>query len=267
MLNNFKRKRCLIGICSWKNSPLLDLCLSKLVPVIDFSTDSVACVLNQCDIESAAVCLKYNIPFVSVPENYGPLSIDHLKPFIERHDYFMNMNDDMFFAEPFLDKLCDLYKKTNAISISPILVEGGPSINPFINDPNLKNPFEDCEKFELAIKNKLYTIDTDTIKVSYTHPIMCKSADYLNIGGYSNNWDNEFIVGYGADDYFAYRLWKTFSKKPYMTHSIICYHGVSMTMKKLDQTTRLNDGHLTFYKKTGMSIEQFRQRIGIYEKI
>lgn len=260
------KKRLLIGLCSWNNPDLLKGCIFSIIQSLDFSKDGIAVVLNEADSESANFLLNLKIPFMAVPENRGVLAIDYLKPFIENSEYFLNTNDDMLFCLDFADDLIKIIEENYPASSSCMLVENFYSNNPcVVVDTELKSEIS-IETYNTFINkwiNNIYNKDQKII--SYCHPICVKSKDYLAIGGYSGDWDMSFRSGYGRDDMFAYNLWKLhgFNFKHICSNTSFVFHASSASMKKLSQELKDENNLENFRSKTGISIQEFRQKINL----
>lgn len=260
------KKRLLVGLCSWSNPNLLKSCIISLMVSMDLSKDGIAVVLNQADVESQDFLHLHGIPFVSLPENRGVLAIDYLKPFIENSEYFLNTNDDMLFHKGFADDLIETIEKYYPASASCRLIENFHSGNPcVVVDTDLQdiNSPETFTTFIRHFEEGRYKVPSKII--SYCHPICVKSSDFLKIGGYSGNWDMDFFSGYGRDDMFAYNLWNLYGGN----FSHVCsdksfvFHASSATMRRLPPEIKNQHNMDTFQRKSGRSIHQFRQEIGL----
>ena len=260
------KKRLLIGMCSWNNPKLLKACINSLLNSIDNQLDGIIVVLNESDIESMQFLLLNKIPFISLPENRGVLAIDYLKPFIEQSMYFINTNDDMLFHKGFADEIINILLTNYPCSASLRLIENFYSNNScVVVDTELIDIYDANTyiKFIKNIEEKKYNVNYKT--VSYNHPICVLSSDFLNVGGYSKNWDFDYFSGYGRDDAFAFELWKLHQEK----FKFICsnksfvFHSSSATMKRLPQNIKNQNNIETFYNKNGMSMFDFRKKIEI----
>jgi GT2 family glycosyltransferase len=253
--------RCLIGLCSWQNPQILYSCLLSLVNSIDLSKDRIAVVLNEADADSVNLLYSNKIPFVFNPENSGPLAIDFLKGFIENSSYFLNSNDDMLFHPGFVEDLISIIDTNYPATASCGLVENFFSNNPcVVVDDTLKDM--STETYQLFINNhsnKKY--NRQYITYGYNHPIMCRSQDLLDVGGYSGLWDPNFLSGYSRDDMFPYELWKKSNKqyKFLVSKESSVFHFSSFTNRKLPMEYRQkNHNQDKFANITGMSLQDFR---------
>lgn len=261
------KKRLLIGLCSWNNPRLLKRCIESLTKNMDLYVDGIAVVLNQADEESIKFLLEKNIPFVGLPENRGVLAIDYLKPFVENSEYFMNTNDDMIFHKGFVDDILDIMVKYEPCSASCRLIENFYSGNPVVVvDTELRNIYSDetIEKFTLRAESGVY--DVEDLIIGWMHPICVKSSDFLAVGGYSGNWDMDFVSGYARDDMFAVLLSGLYqSQGKYFRHigsnKSFVFHASSETMKRLPNQIRCQDNNGLFQQRTGYTIPQFREAV------
>jgi GT2 family glycosyltransferase len=248
----------LVGLCSWNNPKILKTCIYSLINSINsLDIDNIAVVLNEADDESISFLKEKKINFICLQDNYGVLAIDFLKPFIEQSEYFLNTNDDMVFKKGFVEDIIEIIENNYPCTASCSLVENFYSNNQCVfTDTRLKS-ITDKQSIDLFY-NTNYSFDSE--RKSYNHPICVKSADFMKVGGYSDNWSSDFLSGYGADDYFPFRL-----KKLNCDYKFLCskksfvYHESSATMKKLDQNIRNQNNSEKFLEKTSKSIYQFRQ--------
>lgn len=264
-----KKYRTVIGMCSWNNPKLLKSSINSIITNIDRDLDDVVVVLNEADEESAQFLRENKISFVCLPENRGVLAIDYLKPFIENSRYFLNTNDDMFFNGDFLNNLIYLVDQNYPASASCGLVENFFSNNPCVFvDTDLQGYSDETIKlFNERYKSGKYVWENPIS--SYNHPILTRSDDFLKVGGYSGNWDADFLSGYARDDMFAYNLAKmhNFNFKFICSNISFVYHLSSETMKKLSDNYRANNhNHNVFFHKTGMQIHEFKNKIYFGEK-
>jgi GT2 family glycosyltransferase len=264
-----KKYRTVIGMCSWNNPDLLEACIGSILPNIDRNLDDIVVVLNESDDRSCDLLKKNQISYVSLPENRGVLAIDYLKPFIENSRYFLNTNDDMFFHGDFLNNLIYLVDQNYPASASCGLVENFFSNNPpvFVDESLQGYSQETLDLFYKKYDEGKYYLDSPIS--SYNHPILVKSEDFLRVGGYSGNWDADFLSGYARDDMFAYKLAElhNFNFKFICSNTSFVYHLSSETMKKLDSNYRAcNHNGDVFHRKTGVSMLEFKKRIFFGEK-
>lgn len=256
--------RALIGLCSWNNPNLLSWCVDSLLYSIDPKQDRIAVVLNEGDQQSMSYLAERGIPFVYNPENSGPLAIDFLKGYIERSEYFVNSNDDMIYFPGFVDDLISIIDSHYPATASCGLVENFYSGNPaVVVDTDLETFDEKTVKLFLSRYQEGKYV-RPYLTYGYSHPIMCKSQDLLSVGGYSGNWNSDFLSGYGRDDAFPYTLWKHSSQKYkfIVSDKSSVFHLSSFTNKKLPMEYRKhNHNQDKFALLSGISLGDFRQNI------
>ena len=265
---SIKKYRLLVGLCSWNNPNLLKKCISSLIYSMDLNKDGIAVVLNESDIESITYLHNLKIPFISVPENSGPLGIDFLLPFVQHSEFFINSNDDMLFHPGFADDLISIIQKSYPCTASCRLIENFDSNNAVVTvDTSLPNIDDDFvyDKFIMNYNCGKYKHDYYTI--GWMHPICISSKDFLEIGGYSGNWDLDFLSGYGRDDMFPFLL------KKFKNYNFICsknsfvYHGSSASMKRLPDSIRQQHNIDKFHQKAGISLMEFRNLMELNKQI
>lgn len=259
-------KRLLIGLCSWNNPTLLRTCVDSILRSLDLTKDGVAVVLNEADKESIDYLLDKKIPFVALPENRGVLAIDYLAPFVQNCDYFMNTNDDMIFQDGFAEAVVVVMKKNQPCSVSLGLVENfysgngcvvaDESLTDFFSEETQKTFLENARSGKYNLSNKF---------VGYMHPICITAQDYFRVGGYSGNWDMDFVSGYARDDMFAFLLANAHESFKFIgldTHHV--FHASSATMKRLSSDIRSRHNQDIFSQKTGWHLGDFRDKIQIF---
>ncbi len=263
-----RKKRMLIGMCSWKNPNLLKKCIESLLRSIDTSQDGIAVVLNEADEESISYLKVLGISFVCHADNRGAIAIDYLKPFIEDSEYFLNINDDMYFHRDFTDDLIDIIETYYPATASCRLIENFHSGNGcVVVDPEIKSIYDlDFDKFNERCKN-YRNLNLPRI-ISYTHPICTKSKDFIAIGGYTNKWHPGYDSGYGRDDAYPMELLKYNPKYRFITsNKSFVFHQSSETNKRLPPHIRNQSNHDSFAKDYGITIHQFRASMNIFSPV
>jgi len=258
----------LIQLCSWKSPNLLKSCIKSIEDNTD-SDFSIVVTLNEADKESIDFLYENKTSFIVLYHNYGVPAVDCSLPFAHNHQYVLNTNDDMLFHKGWDKDLINIIKNNYPCSASCALVEPYGTNNPIVTVDNLGEVSElnTYKKFIENVKNNKY-LKEDKI-IGYSHPIMVTREDYLNVNGYSDNIDMGWYPGYGLDDYFAYRLWKKHKEKFkfIISNKSYVYHGISQTNKKLDYISKRRSGREYFTHKTGLTIEEFRDKINIFSKV
>jgi len=252
-----------IVLCSWKSPELLKSCINSIQKSasVDYK---ILVALNEGDKDSCQFLLENNINFIRLGENYGTLSVDFLSN-LARSEYWININDDMLFHEGWDNDLISIIESNGNCSASCHLVEPIGTDNPVVDIDNLGPICESTySQFIYNVKSGKYIRPNNII--SYTHPIMIRTSDYFKIGGYSDHFDMNWFPGYGLDDFFAYRLYKTYdwNFKCITSKNSCVYHGISQTNNKLDPAIKSKNNLDYFYYKTNMSIHQFRNKINIF---
>lgn len=254
-----------IVMCSWKSPALLKSCISSIQKStsVDYK---IMVALNEGDQESCNYLAENNIDFIRLSKNYGTLSVDFLSTLVAS-EYWINVNDDMLFHPEWDKDLISIIESNGNCSASCHLVEPVGTNNPVVDVDNLGEVSNAYSSFILNVNSKKYIREKNII--SYTHPIMVKTADYFKIGGYSHNFDMNWFPGYGLDDFFAYRLYKLYdwNFKCITSKDSCVYHGISQTNNKLDPKSKSRNNLDYFYHKTNMSIQQFRNKINIFSAI
>jgi len=254
-----------ILFASWKSPELLKVVIPSLLKSTK-SDFEIIVVLNEADKESSDYLHSMNISHFYNNKNEGPSAVDYAIPYIKdvKFKYVVNINNDMIFSDGWDIELIKLLEKNKPCSVSCSMVE--PIEGDYFFYDNLGD-FCDPDNhdiFNKKVKNNKYVCD---LSVSYNPPIMCTLDDFLSVGGYSNNMKIEWIglFGKGLDDDFAYRLYQKYNGnyKFIKSNKSFVYHGGSLTINKLP----FQSGRETFQNINGISIDEFRKKINLGEKI
>ena len=244
----------------WKSPELLKVSIPSLVKSSTLDTEIVV-ILNEADNESIAYLNLIGIKHIDLEVNLGPSAVDIAIPYIqERFQYVANVNSDMAFSYGWDESLINLMKMNGRSTTSACLVEpvaNQHSVHLFLGEFTKAGLHEEFNQLVTAGKTKTNQ------SISYNHPIVTTMSDFIKVGGYSDNIDPAWVVlgGRGLDDYFAWRLWSAYggNYKFLKSDNSFVYHGVSLNSKKLMVR---ESGRNTFHAKTGISIDEFRERIG-----
>jgi uncharacterized protein YkvS len=256
-----------VQMCSWRSPEVLKTCINSLIKSLSVDTNIIV-TLNEAEEESIKYLMALKIPFIALPFNSGTLGVDFSLPFVLKSEYVINSNDDFLFHKGWDIDLINIIENNYPCSASCGLVEKINTNNPIVRVDDL-GEFTDpntYEKFIKNVENSKYVREKKM--VSYSHPIMVRSQDYLSVGGYSDNLDFSWCPGFGLDDYYPYRLWKLHGErfKFITSNKSVVYHGMSMTNNKLEKKKH-NDGWNYFKQKTGLWIPEFKQKINCFGEI
>jgi len=252
-----KKKDLTVILCSWQNAEMLKATVESLEG--SFETNAkITVALNEGDTKSQKYLTEKKIEFVNLPNNRGTQAVDYVFPFIEG-DYVCNVNDDMLFVKGWDKELIEIIEKNYPASSSCFLVEPQSTGNPvvvvddemeksFIKDnPDDEDYRKSCfvspktrELFEEKFRRGAYKLPHKM--VNYTHPIMTRTSDFFEIGGYSANFDFGWWPGYGLDDNFALRLALRHNESGgfrfIVSDKYPVYHAMSLTNAKIPQEQR-----------------------------
>jgi hypothetical protein len=176
----------------------------------------------------------------------------------------------MVFSKGFAEDLIQIIENHYPCSASCSLVENFGSNNGCVYvDTSLENIYEEETLNKFLNFSKLGKYKRDYHIISYNHPICVKSSDFLEIGGYSGDWDMDFASGYARDDMFAYNLLSIHNGnfKFIASKNSWVFHASSASMKRLPNEIRFQHNQDTFIQKTGNSINALRNFIGIFSPI
>lgn len=249
----------------WKGIRLLEVSIPSLLKATK-SNSEIIVILNEADQESITFLDALNVKHIPLKENYGPAAVDVAIPYIKEKNfkYVANVNSDMIFSEGWDIELISLLKENEPCSVSCTLVEPLRGICTLYE--NLGDFFKkgNHETFNNLCKSRHYTT---TIETSYSHPIMCKTSDFINVNGYSDGMKNIWIElkGRGLDDDFAFRLFTLYNGNFNFLRSdkAFVYHGISINSSQLthSQTELSKRSHEYFQKTREMTIEEFQKLI------
>lgn len=243
----------------WKSPELLRVVIPSLLKSTKTNSEIVV-VLNEADSESIDYLKDMGITYYDNPQNDGPSAVDLVIPYIKEagFKYVANVNSDMLFSDGWDVELIKLLESNKPCTVSCCLVE------PIYNNHSVYESLDffapnSHDIFNKNLKDGKYKTE---ISVSYNHPIMCTTEDFIDVGGYSDNMEQIWIdlKGRGLDDDFVYRLYKKYNGgfKYLKSDKSFVYHGVSLNSNKLKVR---QPGHSAFKNKHGIDIQDFRKLI------
>lgn len=262
----------------WRAEDHIELFTDSILEAINPEITNIIFVLNECDYDNTGKILhkyyeKTNFFLRKSRENLGPIGVDlaMFAPNLLREGAIIgNVNTDMFFEKGFDEKILDYFNKNytdkNKFTISPVVVEPYGTGNPkVIIDKDLQE-FSEKTKEKFLSKREEFLSKTPKCSHSYNHPIFCAVDDYVSVNGYSDNFNFDFWHGYAADDYFPFRLWeKNNGKFNFMLlRDCFVYHEISKSTGRIESSEkkrRVMHSRAIFHKYTGMSIEEFKNKV------
>jgi GT2 family glycosyltransferase len=241
-----------IVACSWKAPNLVKSFVGSIRRNTREDYD-LALALNEADDESIKYCRENNVKYVALKENYGTSAVDFAANFLNVEN-IVNFNDDMLVLPGWDKAMLGYAGRFQAVSAHLIERTGCPSNLTHVDD---LGPVETAQtKFEEKYLGKAFAR-----VFTWTHPILVMKKDWDSVGGYSNFMDMGWFPGHGLDDYFPYLLKKALGME-FITATHTCvYHGVSQTNRRIPKEH--NDKHNSdyFLKKTGLTINEFKQTV------
>lgn len=257
-------------MCSWRTPELLNTILPTFKKNCSLDV-KLFVALNEAEKDSEEILKENHIRYVSLPENYGTLSVDFLIPYL-KSEYVLWANDDMIFSEGW-DK--DLLSIMNQFSPCCAQIRGVerryPTDHIVVGDPDLPHFLDPIafDVFNNNVKNNKYQCD---MIYGLFHPIMVKTKDFLTIGGVSDHFDLNWWPGHSMDTFLAVRLLQLNSNYRFiLSNKSFDYHGSSMTNRKLNQSRPdvpyFHHNSEYFYTKTGMTHKDFHRLVKYGEKI
>jgi len=248
-----------ILMACWKSPELLKVVIPSLLKAMRTNSEIII-ILNEPDDESIKYLKEQKISYYENPRNDGPSAVDYAIPYIKEigFKYVANVNSDMIFSDGWDIELINLYEKNKPCTVSCCLVEpvnNGHSIYEYLNffDTNIH------EIFNQNLKNGKYKTEES---ISYNHPILCGTEDFIAVGGYSDNMEQVWVdlKGRGLDNDFVYRLYKLHNGniKYIKSDKSFVYHGVSLNSNKLKVRS---PGHDAFKNKNKITTSDFNKMI------
>lgn len=253
---------------SWKGPELLQVSIPNILK--SFREDSkLILILNEADEESIDICRDNKVEFFANKTNWGTTAIDFLASYVNS-EYWGTCNSDMVMSEGWDAGLIKIIEgRGGKCSASCQLIEPYGTGNPLVQVEDLGGFNQNAVDLFWA-NHRMGEYNRDSV-VGYNHPIICKTEDYLKVGGYGNNFDKRFVpLCYSLDNHFFWRLWKLHNKDFTCISSgkDFCYHGISMTNKKFGPNyQRIDDGVGHFVKDSGMHWLDLNREIGAFNKI
>lgn len=256
----------------WMSPELLTICIPSLIKSLTLPSQIII-ILNEYDKKSVEICTHYGVEFITTHINYGPAGVDLALPMI-RGEYVANVNSDMLFY-PGWDK--PIYEKlvSNKIcTVSPILVE--PQKNtPWIHFNPSGFSHEANKKFTQFIEQggpNQQTAFGCGDRVSYNHPIFVHRDIHTLVGGYSNNFNKDWMERTlpkcrGLDNDYACRIWEKTSGtcKFIATWDSFVYHASNLNTAKIAENKPSAED--LFQKDHGMSTAEFDTKIKYWKLI
>lgn len=253
-----------ILMACWKSPELLRVSVPSILKSLTTDSELIV-ILNEADKESIDYLDSVGVKHIDKDTNYGPSAVDFAIPYIQEQEfqYVANVNSDMLFSDGWDSETIKFLEENKPCTVSCCLVE--PIHNGHSIYENLGNFLTEAkhEVFNKNVSNGKYKTD---VSVSYNHPIVCATSDFISVNGYSDNMKQIWcdLKGRGLDDDFVYRLYKLHNGniRYLKSNTAFVYHGISLNSKKL--TTR-SPGREAFKQINGMSIDDFRKLIKYYD--
>lgn len=255
--------------CSWNNLELL----KKFIPNLKKTCKTdyrIFVALNESKDESPEYLRSEGVQFVTLNENFGTMSVDMLLPFL-KSKYVCNVNDDSLFYKGWDLECIKLIEEYYPAAAQIRGVEKrAQTCNVVVGDESLPNWLDDSAEsvFWENCKNGKYKRD---LQYALWHPICVRTEDHFKVGGYSDNWDENWKYGHSLDTNYAIRLW--YLNKDYkflLSGDNWYYHFSSYTNKKVKAADPQKDNkHNMDYllKKTGMDHRTFHSLINYGKKV
>lgn len=253
----------------WKGAELLSVSIPSVLE--SFSEDSkLVVILNEVDKESINVCIDNKVEFIGLNRNHGTLAVDYASSLVNS-EYVSNVNSDMLFVKGWDSNLIDIINQYGPCSASCFLVEpyNGVHPNPTVIADNIGEFTNPLTKTIFLNNYKEGKYKLNKKRRGFNHPIMVKTNDYFDVGGYSNNFDQRYYPGYSLDYNFPWRLWTKYGGKfDFIVSDTSCvYHGVSLTNNKLEPDIKARNGWNAFIQDAGMDTATWNRWIRALEEI
>ena len=249
-----------ICLCSWNDLEYLKI----LIQSIQKNTRMIHEIIvhDNGSEDGTEEWLRANdILYSRTPTNEGVAAVNYA---VERakYPYIININADM---HVFPNWDTEIYKQIRAFekegiekfTISSCLVEPIGANPEYTVSYHGHNP----ETFsEASLMMDYFTTPSKYVKMNttqYSHPITIPKALWDEFGGV----DTGYQYGIGTDHDIPASAYKVGCRNFIMLGKSKVYHFISQTVKKLPQ--KREDGQLYFKNKWGMTVSEFRQKMGI----
>jgi GT2 family glycosyltransferase len=181
--------------------------------------------------------------------------------------HIIDINADMFVLPGWDTEILKqiLFFKQNEIdrfTISSCLIEpygDNPEYNIAYHGHNPQT-FDEEGLMRDYLQNIVKTPKINTIQ--YSHPVSMPKKLWKEFGGV----DTDYFPGYASDHDIAARAYNVGCRNFCMLGKSRVYHFISQTLGKLSPSLRAQNGHAMFQKKCGLTVEEFRSKIGIRNK-
>jgi len=179
----------------------------------------------------------------------------------------MIMNTDMYPLPGWDEVIVEQIKKfensgIDKFTISSRLIEpigANPEYTIFNAGVNAKT-FNESYLLGNYIKQKKSWSGINTIQ--YSHPILVPTSLMHEM----NYLDEQYFPGWAVDHDLAASAYKVGCRNFVMLGNSRVYHFSSKTFTKLPNEVRRRDGQDVFLKKWGMTVDEFRNRLGVKEQ-
>jgi len=181
-----------------------------------------------------------------------------------KYDYVFLPNADHYLLPNWDIELVKEIRKLEKENIKKFVI-GYAVIEPFPGNPECPicycghdaNSFDENRLLNFYLNELKNYVKIDTIQYSFPN---CLTKDFWNEFG---GMDFDYFPGYACDHDFAARAYKSGCRHFKLLGSSRCYHFSSGTYRKMSAKERMNDGQQIFIDKWGISVEEFRNKMGI----
>jgi len=251
----------------YKSPELLKVSIKGILESTVLDTHTIV-ILNDADKESIEYLDSVKVQHIDLKEALGPPAVDKAIPYLNSK-YVTIAQSDHIFQSGWDKVLVELIESREDIMFACCgIVEPYKSgavfhrdnLGKFVNEETYKNFHKNCEQGKYD-NGKYYITDAQ--------PSLCRTKDFLTIGGYSNNFQAdwfEITACRGLDIDYVYRMWNLYNKKGYSiaTNKAVVYHGVSLNQNKYPKS---GSGKIVFQRLNNISIQKFYEEFKLCQEI
>lgn len=202
------------------------------------------------------------IKYTRTPKNEGFAGVNYALR-AATNPYVMIVNSDMYPLPGWDEEILKQIKvfelnKIQRFTISSCLIE--PGGNPEYTTGLFGYDYSSFD--EQALLNDFKTNRQKYFKpntVQYSHPILAPKAMYEEIG----YLDADFFPGWSLDHWMPWAMHQKGCNNFVMLGNSRFYHFISKTFTQLPNDVKNRDGQDLFLKKTGITVEQFRESLNL----
>lgn len=250
-----------VCVCSWNDLPFLKLLYKSLKRNTKIPYELIIHD-NGSEDGTYEWLIQNNIKCSRSETNEGVAAVNYSVN-QAKYSYITDANSDMYFLPGWDTEILKQIKKFESknvkkFTISSCLIEpagGNPEYSMAYFGHNPESFMEEALLRDFLERSSTYYAKPDTTQ--YSHPITMPKALWDEFGGV----DTRYQYGIATDHDIPASAYKAGCRDFIMLGKSRVYHFISQTVRKLP--VNRSDGQKTFLEKWGISVDEFRKRLGV----